>query len=582
MPDTTADPIVCNPLDLPYAYSVQQVRGWPHQVWREGADPSLVLYRDRYYLFVSMSGGFWHSDDLASWEFVGTPGLPILDYAPDVREVDGALVFSASRHDQPCSFWRTTDPLSGDFEELPGTFAFWDPSLFQDDDGRVYLYWGCSPDSPLYGAELDRTTFHPLHEPVALFGGDHPAHGWEWKAETDGITTPEAVTTAAGADPRPYVEGAWMTKHDGVYHLQYAAPGTQHNTYADGAYVATSPLGPFSYAADSPFSSVPGGFAPGAGHGSTVQDRHGNWWHLATIRISVGHVFERRIGLYPAGFDDDGVLFCNQEFADHPIRVPQRRADPWTEIPTGWRLLSWRRPVAASSEIDGHAAAAVVDEDIRTTWVAAGAGLAESVTLDLGDGCTVMAVQVNLADHDLPSRKAPPVALPDDVFALRTLEPIDRPVPCTVERSIDGATWTLVAGPSGADAPHRLVVLDGPTPARFIRVTGGPAAWGGPFTLSGVRVFGLREGSPPPAARAVTALRLDDRTARVTWVPAEGAEGANVRYGQTPATLYHSWLVYDRSDLVVSTLSAGVEYWVAVDVFNGSGVTRGTPVRVER
>ena len=79
------------------------------------------------------------------------PDLPILDYAPDVREVDGALVFSASKSDQPCSFWRTTDPLSGVFEELLGTFPFWDPNLFQDDDGRVYLYWGCSNETPIHG-----------------------------------------------------------------------------------------------------------------------------------------------------------------------------------------------------------------------------------------------------------------------------------------------------------------------------------------------------------------------------------------------------------------------------------------------
>ena len=31
-----------------------------------------------------------------------------------------------------------------------------------------------------------------------------------------------------------------------------------------------------------------------------------------------------RIGLFPAGFDDDGVLFCNQNFADYPMVVPDR------------------------------------------------------------------------------------------------------------------------------------------------------------------------------------------------------------------------------------------------------------------
>ena len=35
---------------------------------------------------------------------------------------------------------------------------------------------------------------------------------------------------------KPYIEGAFMTKHGDTYYLQYACPGTQYNTYADGVY----------------------------------------------------------------------------------------------------------------------------------------------------------------------------------------------------------------------------------------------------------------------------------------------------------------------------------------------------------
>jgi len=575
------DPVVCNPVDLPYFYSYQQVQGHPSMVWREGADPSLIRYRDRYFLFVSMSGGFWHSDDLASWQFVPTPDLPILDYAPDVREIDGALVFSASKYDQPCSFWRTTDPLSGVFEELPGTFPFWDPNLFQDDDGRVYLYWGCSNETPIHGVELDRTTLRPLGDPVDLIHGDHVAHGWEWKGPGDGVVAPEAVTTESEKDPRPFVEGAWMTKFDGTYYLQYAAPGTELNTYGDGYYTSGSPLGPFTYSPDSPFSSVPGGFAPGAGHGSTVEDRFGNWWHVGTIRISVGHVFERRIGIYPAGFDADGALFCNQEFADHPIVIPQRRVDPWGDVSTGWRLLSFGRPVVATSSLERFSAAAVVDEDIRSMWVAATAGAGEGVTVDVGDGCTIRAVQVNLADHDVTASAPPPDELAPDEFARRDLLTIDRPVPYVVEVSNDGVVWARIGDAGGVDAPHRLFTVADAAGGRYVRVTGGPGAWGSAFALCGVRVFGERAGDPP-STLDVAAVRLDDRTARVTWSATTETDGVNVRYGRAPDKLYHSWLVYGRDDLLISTLSAGVDYWVAVDTFNGSGVARGVAVPLTR
>lgn len=563
--------VVCNPLDLPYAYQDMTVPGFLRSVQREAADPSLVRYRDRYYLFVSMSGGFFHSTDLVSWEFVATPHLPILDYAPDVREIDGALVFSASRHGDPCSFWRTTDPLGGVFEELPGTFPFWDPCLFQDDDGRVYLYWGCSNVEPIRGVELDRTTFHPIGEAVDLFGGAQLQHGWERVGDTEDA---------------PFVEGAWMTKHAGTYYLQYAAPGTEYHTYADGYYIAQHPLGPYTYATNNPFSSVPGGFAPGAGHGSTVQDEYGNWWHLATSRISVHHPFERRIGLYPAGFDDDGALFCQQSFADHPMRIPTTLVDPTTDVYTDWRLLSYGRPVVATSSLAAHDASLVVDENIQTWWVADRTGDDEGVTIDLGDGCTVHAIQVNLADHRIADAKpAPDIGDPPPPGLTRIICPIDRPVAYRVEVSVDGVAWTTAFAPSpdDLDAPHRLVTFDAPTTVRFVRVVGGPGGWGAPFAISGVRVFGHRAGDAPSAAD-VQASRIDGRTARITWQPADptapAADGANVRYGRAPDRMYHSWLVYGQRELRLPMLSTGDDYWVAVDTVNGSGITPGRAVRI--
>ena len=142
---------------------------------------------------------------------------------------------------------------------------------------------------------------------------------------------------------RPYIEGAWMDKYNGRYYLQYAAPGTQYNTYSDGVYVGESPLGPFTLAENSPYSYKPGGFMPGAGHGSTMRDKQGNLWHTATMLISVNHDFERRVGIWPAGLDPDGELFCNQRYGDWPRLVSCGRDDPWRDPP--WMLLSVHKAV---------------------------------------------------------------------------------------------------------------------------------------------------------------------------------------------------------------------------------------------
>ncbi|MEV7389200.1 family 43 glycosylhydrolase [Streptomyces sp. NPDC091215] len=575
--------VMCNPLDLAYRYQdvhfSNPVGGGKNReprrsVHREGADPSIVLYRDRFYMFASMSAGFWHSEDLLRWEYRATSKLPVLDYAPDVREVDGALCVSASRKRDNCPFFRSVDPLSDDFSEVtPGTFPFWDPSLFQDDDGTVYLYWGCDNRTPLYGVRLS-DTFRQVGEPVPLIASDTAARGWEQVGE-DHVTEPPP--SGPETPPAPYIEGAWMTRHEGTYYLQYSAPGTQFNTYADGYCTASAPLGPFEYSPDSPFSSKPGGFITGAGHGSTFQDRHGNWWHAATMRIAVNERFERRIALFPAGFDDDGVLFCNQNFADYPFVVPDGPFDPWTPPP--WMLLSHRAVATASSSASRHQPARAVDEDIRTWWTAGHRRPGEHLTVDLGADKTVHAVQINLADHELGAT-APPAPGGTDPghsgHSWRGIYPGRQPTEIVVEMSRDGTEWTVVHDSvgTGADAPHAFIVLEAPLRVRFVRVTGGRMPFDGLFAVSGVRVFGDGDGDAPSPVRA-RALRVDGRTARIEWDAAARATGYNVRYGRHPGKLYHSWLVHDRTKLDLRSLNAGADYWVAVDAFGEAGIAPG-------
>ena len=90
----------CNPLNLPYQYQLS-VRDGVDTAFREAADPSLVLFQGKYWLFPSMTGGFFTSTDLCDWEFHPfTEEIPIHDYAPDVCVIDGALWFSASRQNK--------------------------------------------------------------------------------------------------------------------------------------------------------------------------------------------------------------------------------------------------------------------------------------------------------------------------------------------------------------------------------------------------------------------------------------------------------------------------------------------------
>lgn len=577
--------IICNPMDLDYRY--QLIDGYMgERIFREAADPTMLLFKGTYLLFASKSLGFWYSDDLYSWQFKPTPELPVYDYAPDVREINGAVVFSASRRGQPCSFYRSENPLQEAFKEVSTIFDFWDPAIFQDDDGRVYFYWGCTNTEPLWAIEIDPATLQPIGEKVAVVHENDAAHGWERTGENNQLKEPKTemeklVRQHVGT--KPFIEGAYMNKYGGKYYLQYAGPGTQYNVYSDGVYVGDGPLGPFTYQAHNPFSSKPGGFIAGAGHGSTFQDKQGNWWHISTMRISVHYDMERRLGLFPCDFDEDGVLYCNQNFADYPLLLPNGEVDCAATQPA-CMLLSYGKAASASSSAEGHEPALGTNEDVRTWWAAAKNSPAEWYQLDLGEEMDIHAVQLNFADHSPQwPDNLDKEGMVQETLIKRHIEPASQPTEYLLETSRDGTSWEPVKDARGKteDRPHPFLAFEAPRSARYVRVSGMKLPYGSTPAISGLRVFGFGKGEPPAAVKQVAQQRVSPIDVTLRWPAADGATGYNLRYGTQPDKLYSSWLVYGETQLELGTLTAGTQYYVAVDSFNENGVTAGKIVHIE-
>ena len=594
----------CNPLNVPYPY---QFKYDPRDqgrlsVNREAADPSMVCFHERYYLFASMTGSVWVSSDMTSWESYPLPaGLPIYDYAPDVRVMDDWLYFTASNRGVPCDFYRTKDPIHGPYEKIEGSFDFWDPNMFMDDDGRVYFYWGCSNTTPIWGVELDRETMKPISDPVALIHGDPWKNGYERfgeehceqprseeeinrlfdtflkECEAKGSMPPKenyAMIRATFAG-MPYIEGAWMTKHDGRYYLQYACPGAEINVYADGVYVSDHPLGPFAQALNNPFSYHPGGFLPGAGHGSTMQDREGAWWHTATMRISMNHVFERRVGIWPVGIDKKGELFCNQRYGDWPQNVEKLRSNPWAD--PDWFPLSYQKPVVASSCDPKHPAILAVDENAQTWWRAASSKPGEWLEVDLGECQTVHAVQINFADD--PTANIPnPCHLTTGPDMPRYIDLDLQHTRWLLETSVDGIAWQMFADKRYAktDLPHDLIVNEAGILARFVRLTILEVPYHVNPCISGLRIFGVGNGMKPPIPNASVKKVSDlDFTVSVPYMPE--VQGFVILWGNDEDALYHSYLIYgsELKEKKIGALVKGEQYFVRVDAFNENGVTAG-------
>ena len=579
-----------NPVDLDYRYNFEQLNEGIS--YRTGADPAIVNHKGNYYLFLTLADGYWRSSDLIHWTFVTPSRWPMQSIVAPAAWSDGERIIIQPSMMEPGSILSTTDPDSGKLDfwvrrmpQLPGSVdkeatemkpgevppGPWDPGLFKDDDGQWYLYWGSSNVFPIYGQKIAFEDGKLIYQtrPQPMFALHPDQHGWERFGQDHCGCLP------GGTHIDPFIEGAWMTKVGGKYYLQYGAPGTEYNAYANGTYVSDSPLGPFTYAPYNPVAYKPGGFVEGAGHGSTFQDRYGNWWNSGTPWIGNNWTFERRIDILPAKFFTDGQFSVSSRFGDFPHYVPTAKIDDPDSLFAGWMLLSYRKPATASSTMGEFAADRVTDENPRTFWVAAANKPGETLTVDLGAPRTVRAVQVNFADY-----KSGRFADAPDIYTEFELQ-----------QSLDGRTWQPLARtePPRRDRTNAYFELPRPVRTRFIRYVHGHVGAAN-LAISDIRVFGNADGRAPATPAGVSASRHPDpRDATIRWAKVPGAVGYNIRFGIRPdrLTLTHQLWADELGNTASLTkelrsLNVGVPYWVAIEAFNESGVSklsRVVPIR---
>ena len=200
----------CNPLNVDYTYMIYNSSN--NLSYRSGADPAVVEFRGEYYMFVTRSHGYWHSKDLLNWDFI-TPGknwYPQGSNAPAAHNYKDSVLYVMGDPSGSMSVLYTDDPKSGNWNATPAILHdLQDPDLFIDDDGQAYLFWGSSNVYPLRGKKLNKDDRFLIEgETVELFGLDMPKHGWERFGENH-------TDTVLGG----YMEGAWLTKHDGKYYI---------------------------------------------------------------------------------------------------------------------------------------------------------------------------------------------------------------------------------------------------------------------------------------------------------------------------------------------------------------------------
>ena len=559
----------CNPIDIDYSYMSHYAF---HGVsYRSGADPSVVRYKDGFYMFVTRSHGYWFSKDLSNWEFI-TPQSWYFNgsNAPGAWANEDELLVLGDPSGRNALI-KTSNPKLGDWKTtysvIPHTLH--DPAIFVDDDKRVYVYEGSSNVYPIKALELDpNNNYVPIGETVDLMTLHPEKHGWERFGENH------------TSDVKPFIEGPWMTKHNGTYYLQYAAPGTQWNVYADGVYVGDNPLGPFTYAPYNPISYKPGGFLNGAGHGSTVEDFNGNYWHIATMPISVNYKFERRIGMYPAGFEADGQMYVNTAYGDYPHYVSNVKTETHKNRFSGWMLLSYNKPVETNAPLtkihvktieqneNGYIPeklaaeydiSKVTDENIRTFWVSEINHDSIYVSVDLGRKMEIKATQINFHDANA------------DVFG----RPDYLKHQFIIETSLDNKNWEVAADYSknGKDQPHAYVEFKEPVTARYVKYKHVFCS-NKNLAISEFRVFGNGLEAKPSQPQNFIAQRQEDRrNASLRWDNVKDAQGYVLYWGIQPDRLNNSALMYEKNDYELRALNTDQQYFYQVEAFNENGIS---------
>ena len=566
----------CNPIDIDYSY-MSHYRARFDVSYRSGADPAIINYNGKFYLFVTRSHGYWVSDDMSNWKFI----RPVSWYFSG-SNAPAAAVFKDKiiAYGDPSGrgpVIETDNPEIGDWVtnyavlNVPGGIQ--DPNLFVDDDNRVYLYEESSNRWPIRGVELDADNyFIPIGEQVDLFNLDPEKHGWERFGQDH------------RSELKPFIEGPWMMKHNGTYYLEYGAPGTQWNVYADGVYTSNHPLGPFTYAPYNPVSYKPGGFLKGSGHGSTVRDNNGNYWHYGTMAISVNYKFERRIGMYPAGFEEDGQMYVNTAYGDYPHYLPDTEVENHKDRFTGWMLLSYNKPVKTNSplvegsinvvdeseggymqeQITEFDIEKINDEEIRSYWVSIANHDSIFIELDMEKVMDVKALQINFQDYN------------SKIFGRQdTLRQ-----QFVIKSSVDGNNWDVISDYSenDKDMPHAYLELEKPVEARFIRyehvyLTNEHLA------IAEFRVFGNGKEEKPATPDNFKVVRQEDRrNAELSWDKVEDATGYVIYWGIDEEKLNLSALMYDDPDYELRALNTDQSYYLQVEAFNENGISQRSKV----
>ncbi len=302
-------------------------------------DPAPMVHGDTLYIYTGHDEDgadfFWMQEwrvysttDMANWTDHGSP-LAIEDFtwgddrawAPQCVERDGKFYFYVPLHSKLSGGMAigvaVGDSPTGPFKDAIGKPLFdngsWDnidPTVFIDDDGQAYLYWG---NPRIYYARLNP-------DMISIDG------------EVEEIIQTEEAFGAPAPDKRAenakyrdvYTEGPWFYKRAGKYYLLYAAGGVpEHIAYS----MSDHPTGPWTYMGEIMPLQDTDSFTNHCG----VTDYKGNsYFFYHTGKLPRGGGFARSVAVEEFKYNSDGTFPIINATADG-VR-PVAMLDPYKRV----------------------------------------------------------------------------------------------------------------------------------------------------------------------------------------------------------------------------------------------------------
>jgi beta-xylosidase len=264
------------------------------------ADPFIMLHDDVYYAYGTNSDNgieVYTSDDLKIWKKEPQLALNKKDswadrwfWAPEVYYIKEKnkffMYYSADEHicvatgDSPLGpFVQTVQkPMLEDEKCIDNT-------LFIDDDGKPYMY------------------FDRFNDGLNI---------WVAELESDLETIKKETLTKCINVSQPWEEiwprvneGAFITKHKGLYYLTYSANSYESPFYGIGYATSSSPLGPWTKYDKNPILQKPDSLV-GVGHSAMFTDKAGQ------LKI-VFHAHRSPENIHPRDMYISDVTFTNDE-----------------------------------------------------------------------------------------------------------------------------------------------------------------------------------------------------------------------------------------------------------------------------